>query len=128
MSFTFSNPEDYEGQAVGNGQCVAFVRESSGAPPSSSWTEGVKARGANVAVGTIIATFVDGVYPNNASGNHAAVYVSQDAHGLTVWDQWTGQPVHKRVIQFRGGQGSMSNDGDSFSVVEGANPLDEKLA
>lgn len=82
--------------------------------------------GANVAVGTIIATFIDGVYPNNASGNHAAVYVSQDAHGLTVWDQWTGQPVHKRVIHFRGGQGSMSNDGDAFWVVEGANPLDAK--
>lgn len=118
MSFVFSNPESYEGQVVGNGQCVAFVRNGSGVPASSNWTEGVKVKHANLAPGTVIATFIDGAYPNNTTGNHAAVYVSQDDHGVTVWDQWSGQPVHKRVIQFRGGQGSRSNDGDAFSVVE----------
>lgn len=37
---------------------------------------------------------------------------------MTVWDQWKGQPVHQRSIRFRGGQGSASNDGDAYSVIE----------
>jgi hypothetical protein len=39
-----------------------------------------------------------------------------------VYDQWLGQPVHKRLIRFEGGRGSgkgsKSNDGKRFAVIE----------
>jgi len=118
MSYISQNPQSYSGQVVGNGQCVAFVRASSGAPATAEWHEGAKVKGAAVPVGAAIATFVGGVYPNNPTGNHAAIYVSQNSQGVTVWDQWVGQPVHTRLIKFNNGTGSPSNDGDAFSIVE----------
>ena len=69
--------------------------------------------------GTAIATFnKSGKYASLPTGNHAAIYVSQDDKGLVVYDQWKGQPVHKRTIRFKNGVGSVSNDGDAFSVIE----------
>jgi hypothetical protein len=41
--------------------------------------------------GTAIATFVNGKYPNNSHDNHAAFYISQDAGGIWVVDQWKSQ-------------------------------------
>lgn len=35
--------------------------------------------------GTAIATFVDGKYGNLPTGNHAALYISQDASGYGLW-------------------------------------------
>lgn len=118
MAFIATDPEKYEGQVVGDGQCVAFVKKTSGAPQTSLWKEGEKVRGAQIDTGTAIATFINGEYPSLATGNHAAIYVEQNADGLVVWDQWTAQPVHKRTINFRGGVGKLSNDGDAFSVIE----------
>lgn len=116
MTFVAKSPEDYEGQVVGDGNCVAYVRQASGAPETAKWSEGAKVKGSNITVGTAIATFVGGVYPNASSGNHTAIYMGQDANGLEVWDQWKGQAVHRRVIRFKGSGGS--NDGDAFSVIE----------
>jgi len=119
MAFTAQDPEAYSGQVVGDGQCVAFVKAASGATQTSLWKEGVKVRGADIPKGTAIATFIDGVYPSHAHGNHAAIYVGQNDSGIIVWDQWTGQRVHKRTINFRGGESdNLSNDGDAFSVIE----------
>ena len=118
MAFIATDPQSYEGQVVGNGQCVAFVKDASAAPQTSLWKEGGKVKGAQIDIGTAIATFIAGVYPDLPHGNHAAIYVEQNADGLVVWDQWTGQPVHKRTIHFRGGVGDLSNDGDAFSVIE----------
>lgn len=118
MSFIASNPEEYKGEVVGDGQCVAFVKEVSGAPQTSLWKEGEKVRGADIYTGTAIATFFNGVYPSHSHDNHAAIYVSQNAEGLVVWDQWKGQSVHQRTIRFKAGVGDPSNDGDAFSVIE----------
>lgn len=74
--------------------------------------------------GTAIATFVNGKYPNKPTGNHAALYVSQDASGITVVDQWTGSgKIRKRVLVFKGKDKNSnfvdpSGNGDAFSVVE----------
>jgi len=119
VAFIASNPEEYEGEVVGNGQCVAFIKEASGAPQTSLWREGEKVRGATLPAGTAIATFIDGVYPSHPSGNHAAIYMEQNDSGLVVWDQWLGQPVHKRTIRFKGPDNeNLSNNGDAFSVIE----------
>ena len=76
----------------------------------------------NIAEGTAIATFeANGTYTPE-TGNHAAIYLSQDAAGLWVYDQWRGQPVHKRIIRFEGGKGkgtgSKSNDGKLYRVIQ----------
>ena len=121
MAYIAQNPEIYQGTTVGNGQCVAFVQKSSGAPVTSGWHLGPKVKANAIQNGTAIATFdADGAYGNHTDGtSHAAIYISQDASGLQVWDQWTGQPVHRRTIRFQGGAAGVKpvNDGDAFYVI-----------
>lgn len=106
--------------AVGSGQCVALVQHWAGAPTTATWQQGIKVKGNGriIAKGTVIATMVDGHYPNHAHGNHAAIFLSEDANGIRVLDQWLGHAPSERVIHFHGGHGSASNDGDKFYVVE----------
>jgi hypothetical protein len=70
---------------------------------------------------------VDGKYPNKSSGNHAALYISQDASGIWVMDQWKDNDskpkVSRRLLTFKGVLKSgayrdPSNNGDAFSVIE----------
>lgn len=122
MPYVAPNPQSYSSKVVGSGQCVAFVQKASGAPQTILWSMGDKVKGdLTLPKGTAIATFgVQGKYTNSLDGtSHAAIYVSQDAIGITVWDQWTGQPVHQRVIRFRGGAAGVKpvNDGDAFYVI-----------
>ena len=108
---------------VGAGYCVDFVKASAGVPRTDAWQAGAQVRGnPHIAPGTAIATFEsDGSYTSE-SGNHAAIYLYQDDRGIWVFDQWQGQPVHKRLIRFGGGSGSKwgskSNDGTRFAVIE----------
>src|SRR5258708_3409608 len=118
MTYIAQKPEDYQGTVVGSGQCVAFVEAASGAPLTSSWNKGTKVRGNAVQKGVAIATFdANGKYGNHTDGtSHAAIYISQDAVGIQVWDQWLAQPVHQRTIRFQGGAPGVKpvNDGDAF--------------
>jgi len=114
--------EAFIGKVVGNGNCVKFVQAAAAAPRTTEWRPGAWVRGnRSIPPGTVIATFeADGTYTPE-SGNHAAIYVSQNETGIRVYDQWSGQPVHQRVIRFEGGwgagSGSKSNDGKLFRVV-----------
>jgi hypothetical protein len=118
MSYKCNDPKQYVGQTIGNGQCVVFIQQVTSAPHTSQWKEGIKVYGStNIPYGTAIATFQDGKYPNNSTGNHAAIYLDQSLNCINVIDQWTGQPVHERQIQFRG-EGKPSNDGMAYSVIE----------
>lgn len=116
-------PDAYLGEVVGNGHCVPFVQAVAGLPPTAAWSPGAWVQGnRKIPAGTPIATFEkDGTYTSR-TGNHAAIYISQDRTGLWVYDQWRGQPVHKRLIRFEGGlgkqSGSKSNDGTSYRVIE----------
>jgi hypothetical protein len=109
---------------VGTGHCVPLVQQYAQAPLTGMWKEGKTVKGLfGLAKGTAIATFVGGKYPNNASGNHAALFVSQDASGITVVDQYRGSGgIRKRVLRFKGKIGTRfvdpSNNGDAFSVIE----------
>jgi hypothetical protein len=102
---------------------VDFVKVAAGVPLTTLWREGAAVRGnPHLAPGTAIATFEpDGTYTSE-SGNHAAIYLSQDNRGIWVYDQWQGQPVHKRLIPFEGGSGpkwgSKSNDARRLAVIE----------
>jgi hypothetical protein len=121
MAYICNNPEAYDGRRIGSGECVAFVQEAARAPHTSAWKKGAVVRG-NSALrrGTAIATFdASDRYPNHSTGNHAAIYVSQESEGIWVFDQWRAQgAVRKRLIRFRKRAGSPSNDGDAFSVIE----------
>ncbi len=117
-----AQPEAFAGEVVGDGHCVTLVKAATGAPRTSEWRRGAVVRGnPAIARGTAIATFeADGTYTSR-SGNHAAIYLDQDVTGIWVYDQWRGQPVHKRLIRFEGGRGSergsKSNDGKRFAVL-----------
>jgi hypothetical protein len=118
-----ARPEAFEGKVIGAGHCVDFVKAAAGVPRTAAWREGAPVSGnPRIPRGTAIATFeADGSYTSE-SGNHAAIYLHQDEHGIWVYDQWQGQPVHKRLIRFEGGSGaewgSKSNDGRRFAVIE----------
>ena len=116
-------PSRYYGVSVGSGQCVAFVQRCTDAPLTKLWKRGQQVKGADIPVGTAIATFdPDGTYGNHEDGtSHAAIYVAQDDHGIVVWDQWAGQPVHLRMIRFAGVDAPgvhPANNGDYFYIVE----------
>ncbi len=121
MSYTasISDCADKEGKVVGSGHCTAFVQDVAGAPPTGDWSCGTKVKGSKTIVaGTAIATFTGPgeTYVNESGKGHAAIYVSQDATGITVWDQWKGQPVHKRVLRFA--SPGNSNNGDLFHAID----------
>ena len=123
MAYIANSPETSSGKVIGSGQCVAFVQQASAAPLTAQWTRGQKAKeNPTLQKGSAIATFdANGKYTNSTDGtSHAAIYAGQNAQGLQVWDQWLGQPVHRRTIRFQAGAAGVKpvNDGDAFYVVE----------
>ena len=119
MSYVADNPDQWDGKpSVGSGECVALVEKATGAPLARSWSKGKAVKGdLSIPKGTAIATFnAQGRYSSMPTGNHAAIYLGQNALGLQVIDQWSGQPPHKRTIYFN--HKGASNDGKGFCVVE----------
>lgn len=119
MTFVSTTHDKYTGAVVGNGHCVAYVREVTGAPHTSQWRRGEKVRGGALPSGTAIATFdANGRYANATDGSsHAAILISATDAGLVVMDQWQGQPVHQRTIRPKGGAGPACDDADRYHVV-----------
>jgi hypothetical protein len=109
-------------------ECVSLIKHFTNAPSTAHWKEGAKVLGnKNLPVGTAIATFVDGRYPNRKHGNHSAFYLGQVANGIYIIDQWpsmTTKPrIKKRFIyaQGKGKNGKFINpteNADAFSVIE----------
>jgi hypothetical protein len=117
-----SGHEQHAGKQVDNGHCARYVQIAGGAPPTAQWRRGVQARGGNLEPGTLIATFgPDGRYTNRVDGTaHCAILISEQSDGLLVYDQWVGQPVHQRVMRFRGATNPANamNDGDAMYAIE----------
>lgn len=123
MAYIATNAESYKSQVVGSGHCVPFVQKATGAPLTSLWKKGAAVKGnSTIAKGTAIATFgASGKYENKTDGtSHAAVYLSQDATGILVLDQWLGRPVGERRIRFNhpNPEASAVNRGEMFYVVD----------
>jgi len=112
------DPQSFIGRPAGTGQCVDLVKIACELGATSTWREGERVRGnTTIRSGTAIATFSNGTYANQPTGNHAAIYLRQDNEGIVVVDQWSGQVAQERRIRFKRGIGSPSNDGDAFSII-----------
>lgn len=124
--FVYSKVESLEGKPkVFGGSCAGIVQWYTRAGLAKFWREGIAVRrnGVKIEKGTAVATFVDGKYPNKPSDNHAALYVSQNAAGVYVMDQWKAKlTIGKRLMRFKGKQADgtyidPSNNGDALSVI-----------
>lgn len=118
--FRCQKPQRLIDQVVGNGHCVALIRECSNAPHTSTWRPGLRVmslKSHQVKTGSIVATFLNGKYPNK-TGWHAAVYISHDKQGIWVWDQWLGKAVHKRLIRSNNDKATASNQAEEYRLVE----------
>ena len=105
----------------GNTECVEFVQQTTDAPETTLWIKGIKVMDApegKIEKHTAIATFVEGKYPTDAD-KHAAIYLSHDAAGIWVLDQWNSQAsVKKRRIKSKVTAGTLrSNDASCFYVI-----------
>jgi hypothetical protein len=124
IPYIASDPENKQwlGKAVGTGQCVAYVQAVSTAPQTSLWQRGALVKGNdNIQYGTVVATFgPSGKYENRMDGtSHAAVYLKQDTTAITVVDQWSNQPAHRRLIRFVVPPTALAvNNGNMYYVVE----------
>jgi hypothetical protein len=112
----------YVAPGVTGTQCVSFLKMTIPGlmgKTTKMWVKGddVK-KGTPLPVGTAIATFVNGQYPQNATG-HAAVYLDQNDAGIQVLDQWATQgKVLKRTIRWTPLKpGDIVNDAKAFSVI-----------
>jgi hypothetical protein len=129
MSYICTNWQAYEHGSKhfsGNGQCVVFVQHVTGAPNDHEWRPGLKVLGNGhlIPQGTAIATFnSEGKYPNMSSGNHAALFVSEDGHSIKVIDQYHGKHSHHPGPSTyshlgAGNDTNMTGDPDFYYVVE----------
>ena len=129
MPYIYSKADDLENtDKVGSKQCVALLQYYAKLPQTAMWKEGKTVVGTmTLAKGTAIATFVDGRYKSLPTANHAAFYISQDAGGVWIMDQWsndkTKPKVSKRYIRkkgkFQNGQYvDPSNNAEAFAVIE----------
>lgn len=130
MPYVYSKAESLDKTPlVGSHQCVALVQHYAKAPHTSLWKVGKAVKGdLSIPSGTAIATFVNGKYPSHGTGNHAALYLGQDAGGIIVVDQWKGDKnkptVSKRYIRAKGkwfdeeAFVDPSNNADAFFVIE----------
>jgi hypothetical protein len=114
------------GHFVGNGQCAVFVQGVTHAPNVHDWRPGLKVLGNGhlITPGTAIATFNSHhVYPNMNHGNHAALFLSEDGHSITVIDQYHGKHSHYPGVSTysHGGTGNdhhMTGDPNFYYVIE----------
>ncbi|MBV8634634.1 MAG: BPSL0067 family protein [Burkholderiaceae bacterium] len=128
MPYVYSKVKDLEDtEMVGSTQCVALVQKYAGAPATLAWKQGESVvNSKSIQKGTAIATFVNGKYPNQRSGNHAALYVGSGIGGIYIMDQWKnkdGGKVTSRFIQCLGKDKNgkfkrPSNNADAYSIIE----------
>ncbi len=114
----------YTSGSSGTHQCVALVQKITSAPNTAMWKAGEKVLGSKKPIlqGTVIATFQknkDGKYQYPAADRHAAIYVSHNELGITVYDQWAAQGmVKKRTIREKAGDNMDVNDASYYYVVD----------
>lgn len=110
----------------GNTECVTFVQQAtlkSGGhvPRTTDWRKGIYVKDAQdgeITQGTVIATFDENDrYPTER--RHAAVYISKNDKGITVYDQWNSQKmVKQRTLFYKENETRQVDNGNFYWVVE----------
>lgn len=109
---------------VGDGQCVALVKQVFGLGQTATWKAGPRVVGnPNIKPRTPIATFdMDGTYGNHIDGSsHAAIYLGPSTvypGGIRVYDQWSGHAPSARDV--RPSEALPCNSANSFCIIEAA--------
>ena len=123
--YVADNPRQWIGRpSAGTGECVALVQQATGAPLTADWRAGALAQGhPGVRAGTAIAVFDE----NGRYAEHAAIFLSQNANGLHVIDQWNNRGAagitsqhtpSERTLPFNDPRHSLINRGESYRVIE----------
>lgn len=122
------NVENAYANAKGNTECVAFVQMAAlvgggSVPRTSDWRKGKYVKdltAGEITKGTVIATFDEhDLYPTSA--RHAAVYISHNDKGITVYDQWNSQKkVLQRTLYYKESETRAVDNGNFFWIVETA--------
>lgn len=120
------NVEEAYKNKKGNTECVTFVQQvplvgGGSVPNTTTWRAGSYVKdcaSGDIAKGTVIATFDEnGVYP--LTTRHAAMYVSHDDKGITVYDQWNSQKkVLQRILYYKESEVRAVDNGNFFWIVE----------
>ncbi len=92
-------PDPLDGQCATGAQflCGTIAGHLHDSPLTGTWAPGLLVQGHKIQAGTMIAAGWDsnGVYESNLSGNHTAIYLSQNSSGVTVFDQYAGTKLGK---------------------------------
>lgn len=119
--------KQWTGKWVGESdQCVALVKK---AVPSvgqaDKWREGEKIRGLDdpsLEPGTAIATFKNGRYANEKSGNHAAIFLEYGTEngkpGMWVLDQSGNTAAQRRFFPFNDPKKISVYRAENYSVIK----------
>jgi hypothetical protein len=136
MPYIYRSASSLEGQAkVGSTECVALVQVYAHVPNHLNWKAGDSVSGnQSILPGTAIATFVNGHYKSNRTGNHAAFFLKHTPNGFLVMDQWRDDrpapenkkpTISSREIRFRqknpnkdGTWPDASNNAYAYSIIE----------
>jgi hypothetical protein len=95
------------------------VKQAAGAPQTALWQKGGMVKDNPPIVGTGIATFdPTGKYIDVSGQSHAALFLSMDANGVQVVDQYEGKPGGKRTIRFNPNADKPVNDAANYCIIE----------
>jgi hypothetical protein len=107
-------------------QCLALVQQAplligTSVPRMVDMRRGAKVKDlapSQISKGTAIATFDEnGRYPKTA--RHGAIFVSHDANGIVVIDQWVGKGwASQRTLKYLGSGTRRVDDGDWYWIIE----------
>jgi hypothetical protein len=116
------------GPRLGDGSGVQLLQLHGGLSRTEYWKPGPKiyGRALNIPYGTAIATFADGIYPNETQVGHAAIfggpwsgsYDGKRVSGILIFDQCTGKRAPDwRVVFYGDAVSDRPNDAAAFSVI-----------
>ena len=120
---------------IGDGSCVLLVQAYARVPKHQLWRQGPRViEQDGLAIGTPVATFENGVYPNWKTGNHAALFLrfgnkNADGTWASFWvvEQYKGLiAISERELKRKGKVSSQwgerwadpSNNADAFYVIQ----------
>jgi hypothetical protein len=106
-------------------QCVGLVKVYGKCPRTPDWRQGSVVKTLQyIQRGTVIATFIGGIYPSHKTGNHVCFFIEflPDRTGFMVLEQHVKpnpNVIQIRKILFRGESTKVdrSDNGDAYSIV-----------